>query len=280
MIASKSIAHTHNALLNDIEKSSKSLLMQDIFYKLLRLANLDNNVFIIGEIGSGKKRFAEIIHANSQRAHKPFHSFYCVDINEEEYKNAFWGHLTFDENRLVLKYEALEKAQGGVLYLDQFSELSPSMMLNIVESFQKGVKQLFRFDTLSIPRLIMSINLESYHDILSTPAWDELLDQLNPVVIMLPPLRERKEDIPVLIDHFLDELKERSSDYKNLNISAQALCECFNYSWPGNIRQLKNAILQGAILSLGETIETQHLPFTMNWNLPYKMTSDKFTKKS
>ncbi|MGM0545674.1 MAG: sigma-54-dependent transcriptional regulator [Bacteroidota bacterium] len=271
MIASHSIIDTHNALLSDIEKSSKSLLMQDIFYKVLRLANIDTNVFIVGEIGSGKKRFAEIIHANSRRAQKPFHTFYCVDINESEYKNAFWGHLTFDENRLILKYEALDKAHGGVLYLDQFSELSPSMMLNITESFQKGVKQVFRFETASIPRLILSVNLESYHNLLHTPVWKKLLNKLDPVVIMLPPLRERKEDIPLLIDHFLKELKEKSTDYKNVNISAQALCECFNYSWPGNIRQLKNAILQGAILSLGQTIETKHLPFTMNWNLPYKV---------
>lgn len=279
MITSKPTIKTPNILLSDLEKSSKSLLMQDIFYKVLRIANLDTNVFIVGEIGSGKKRFAEIIHTNSSRAHKPLHTFYCVDINELEYKDAFWGHLTFDENRLSLKYDALEKASGGVLYLDQFSELSLSMMLNIIESYQKGVKQLFRFDTSSKPRLILSLNLESYYDILNTTVWKKLLIHLDPVVIMLPPLRERKEDIPVLINHFLKELKEKSNDYKSLKISAQALYECFNYSWPGNIRQLKNAILQGAILSYGQTIESQHLPFTMNWNLPYKMDHDKPLQK-
>lgn len=267
--------NTQNTLLSDIEKSFESLLMHDIFHKILRLAKQDSNVIIVGEIGSGKKRFAQIIHENSTRSHQPFHTFYCVDVDDDKYKDAFWGHLTFEENQLTLKYDALEKASSGILYLDQFSELSPSYMTNIIESIQKGSKQLFRFDNTLNPRLILSFNQESYLDILHTPAWQILLDKLNPVVIMLPPLRERKEDIPVLIKYFLDEIKEQNSEYKNLTISAQALCECFNYSWPGNIRQLKNAILQGAILSLGKTIEIEHLPFSLNWNLPYKLGNNK-----
>src|SRR5690625_84073 len=115
--------------LNEIEKSSKSLLMKDIFYKILRLAKLDSNVILVGEIGSGKRRLAEVIHNNSTRAKGPFHTFYCLDIDEDEYKDAFWGHLQFEGKHLSIKYNLLEKTVDGTLYLDQFSELSPALKI-------------------------------------------------------------------------------------------------------------------------------------------------------
>ncbi|SMO41964.1 sigma 54-interacting transcriptional regulator [Fodinibius sediminis] len=253
-------------LLHDIEKSSKSILMQDIFYKILRLAKLDSNVILVGEIGSGKKRLAKIIHENSHRAEGPFHTFYCLNIDEEEYKNAFWGRLQFEDNHLSLKYDLLEKTIDGTLYLDQFSELSPAFMLDVIISYHKGCKQLFRHrdDDKGKPRLILSLNQEFYHEILHQDVWEKLLDELNPVVIMLPPLREHKEDIPLIIDYFLDEIRTNYIDYKNLSMSAHALLACFNYDWPGNLLQLKNAILQGAILSRGNTIELRHLPFSLS----------------
>lgn len=265
------------ALFSDLETSFVSFLMQDIFLKVIQMAKLDSNVIIVGEIGSGKKIIAETIHNNSNRLSKPFVSFYCVDIDENDYKDAFWGQLNFERNQITLKYDALEKAEGGMLFLDQFSELSPRYMHQIIDSIQKGFYQLYRNNNSKKlqPRVILSFNQESYRDIISTDAWQMLLDKLDPVVIMLPPLRERKEDIPVLIDHFLEEIKKENPDFKNLAISSQALNSCFNYSWPGNIRQLKNAIVQGAILSFGQTIQSEHLPFTLNWNLPYKIEDRK-----
>lgn len=275
MIASKPTIDLHDALLKDFEKDSKSALMQDIYYKILRLAKLDSNVIIVGEIGAGKKRLAHIIHENSSRANQPFYSFYCVDVDESAYKDAFWGHLSFGVNSVVLRYDALEKSSNGVLYLDQFSELTPHFMANILESYLKGCAQLFRYNQSAKPRLIISLNQESYHNILNTSIWEKLLDKLDPVVIMVPPLRERREDIPILIGHFLNEIRQNSSEYKDLNISSQALCDCFNYHWPGNVRQLKNAIMQGAILSYGQTIESEHLPFSMSWKLPYRVDEKK-----
>jgi DNA-binding NtrC family response regulator len=251
--------------------------MRDIFHKILSLAKLESNVILIGEIGSGKKRLAHIIHENSNRAEGPFYSFYCVDVSEDEYKDAFWGRLKFEDDHLTLRYEALEKASHGTLYLDQFSELSPSYMLKIIDAFNKGIRNLFRYNKTATPRLIISFNQESYQNILKTPIWDALLEQMNPMVMMLPPLRERPEDIPVLIEYFLDEIRQKNSEWKELSISTQALYDCLNYSWPGNIRQLKNALLQGAILSYGKTIESRHLPFSMTWRLPYEIDDDKLS---
>ncbi|MEL7834362.1 sigma 54-interacting transcriptional regulator [Fodinibius sp. Rm-B-1B1-1] len=280
MLTEQKNTETKTVLLSDLETSFVSFLMQDIFHKVLQIAKLESNVVIVGEIGSGKKIIAETIHKNSNRLSKPFVSFYCVDINETDYKDAFWGQLNFEENQLTLRYDALEKAESGVLYLDQFSELSPKYMDQIIDSIHKGFHQLYRNNQNNKlkPRIILSFNQESYRDIINTDVWKVLLDKLDPMVIMLPPLRERKEDIPVLIDHFLEEIKKANADFKDLGISSQALSNCFNYSWPGNIRQLKNAILQGAILSFGQTIKSEHLPFTINWNLPYKIDDPKGIK--
>lgn len=273
MIVSPSLSPSHlqKPETGNIGKTSQSLLMQDIFSKVLSLSRLDTHVIIIGEIGTGKKWLAQIIHENSKRADAPFHSFYCVDIDESEYKDAFWEQLQFDEEHFTLKYDAIEKASGGILYLDQFSELPLSYMVNIIDSYIKGCNQLYRYDSNIQPRLIISMNQDSYNTLLNTPVWDILLQQLDPLAIMLPPLRERKEDIPMFIELFLQEIRDKYTEWKNVSISPQAMYECFDYDWPGNMRQLKNALLQGAVLSYGKVIENHHLPFSMSWKLPYKI---------
>ncbi len=251
--------------------NTDSSLMKDIFKKVKSIARLEKHVILIGEIGVGKKRLAHAIHNYSNRSGGPFHSFYCIDINEAEFKEAFWEHIYFENEHLQIKYDVLEKSGGGILYLDQFSELSSSFMLNVIDSYIRGCKQLFKYNPALSPRLIISISQDAFQCLTKTEVWSKLLKSLNPVSIMLPPLRERKEDIPLLIKTFLEEARESEPDWSNLNMSQKAINECILYSWPGNVRQLKNAIIQGAVLSHGEVIESHHLPFSMNWKLPYKL---------
>jgi len=274
MIAPGLSTKNHTSLIN-FENTSKSILMQDIYHKILQLSKLESNVVIIGEIGSGKKRLANVIHDNSNRSDGPFHSFYCLDIDDSTYQEAFWGHLEFSDEHLILRYDAIEKASYGTLYLDQFSDIPHSYMSKIIDSFVKGSQNLFRYDERGIPRLILSFNQELYQELTHSPVWSYLLKEINPVVVMLPPLRERKEDIPVLIEQFLSEIKKQNTSWKELSISEKALHKCCNYSWPGNIRQLKNALIQGTILSYGQTIECRHLPFSMSCKLPYDIDHKK-----
>ena len=257
------------SLLTRAEKALPSPLMRDILGKALHIAELERPVILIGEIGSGKKRMAKIIHENSRRGAFPFHSFYCVDLNEEEYQHAFREQLQIQDEHFILKYEIVEKASPGLLYLDQFSELSADLMINIVRSYLHGCEQLFRYSEKAKPRLVLSVNMEAYPSLIHKPEWHEILQLLDPCALMIPPLRERPEDISILVDAYLEELKTHHEKFTDLSISVEARTACTAYSWPGNIRQLHNALLQGAILSHGQKIESQHLPFSMSWKLPY-----------
>lgn len=262
-------------LLSDVKETSQSVLMQDFYQKILNLAKIDKDIVIIGEIGSGKKRVAKTIHANSSRANKPFYSFYCMDVNENEYRDAFWEKLKFERNHIRLEYDVVEKAAGGILYLDKFSSLPHTIMVDIIESYMDSCDQLYRHISSERPRLIISLNQESLHQILDSSVWEKLLKEVDPIAIMVPPLRERKEDIPVFIELFLEQIKKVTTNSEDLTISKQALEECINYSWPGNIRQLKNAMYHAAILSHGNKIEREHLPFSMKWTLPYEIEDQK-----
>ncbi|MAO64138.1 MAG: hypothetical protein CL666_03995 [Balneola sp.] len=249
---------------------TKSPLMKDIYRKVKSIANLDMHLVLIGEIGVGKKSLAHAIHKISRRAKGPFHSFYCINANEEEFKAAFWEQVHVENEHLHLRYDVLEKASNGILYLNKFSDLSNEFMLNIIDSYIHGCNQLFRYNIATSPRLIISVNQDSFQQLIKTEAWTKLLALLNPVSIMIPPLRERREDIFALILAFIEDAKRSEPAWSHLSITDDAMRECLAYRWPGNVLQLKNAILQGALLSQGQLIKSHHLPFSMNWQLPYQ----------
>lgn len=257
---------------------TKSLLMQDIYRKVKSISQMDKHLVLIGEIGVGKKNLAHAIHRNSDRAKGPFHSFYCMNTNEDEFKEAFWEQVHIEDGHLFLKYDVLEKASNGILYLNKFSELSNDFKMNIINSYIHGCNQLFRYNLAASPRLIISINQDSYLRFMKTEMWGKMLILLNPVSIMIPPLRERREDISAFIETFISQARSSNPAWSHLDITSEAMRECLEYKWPGNVRQLKNAIFQGALLSQGNLIEFQHLPFSMNWQLPYQDKSSDLSK--
>ena len=262
---------TRPTIKNNVEScyQTSSPLMEDIYRKVESIAGIDNHLVLVGEIGVGKKSLAHIIHKKSRRAKGPFLSYYCINTNENDYKEAFWEQVHVENEHFLLKYDVLEKASNGILYLNKFSELSNDFKLKIIDSYIHGCTQLFKYNLAASPRLIISISQDSYQQFLKTESWNRLLFLLNPVSIILPPLRERHEDIRALISSFIDEARNTEPTWHRLGISDEAMRECIAYRWPGNVRQLKNAIFQGALLSSGGMIECQHLPFSMNWNLPY-----------
>jgi DNA-binding NtrC family response regulator len=249
---------------------SGNVLMRDIAEKATAIARLDKHLLLIGEMSVGKKRLARHIHDLSGRAGEPFETFYCVDIDEGRFKDAFGEQIYLSKGHINLRYELLEKAGKGTLFIDQFGELNSTFMGGILDSYHSGCNQLFRYNPNDAPRLILSVNQHSYSTLIRKETWINLLHQLDPVALMIPPLRERPEDISTIISQILLEIKDSNSGYEKLKISDEALSLCLSYRWPGNIRQMKNAIIQGAVLSSGQEILPCHLPFSMNWELPYQ----------
>ncbi|MFU8861725.1 MAG: sigma 54-interacting transcriptional regulator [Cyclonatronaceae bacterium] len=270
MLHENIISHKNREPEFESSFQTKSPLMRDIFQKVKSIAQLEKHLILIGEIGVGKKNMAHAIHRNSSRATGPFHSFYCINTNEDEFKEAFWEQVYVENDHLLLKYDVLEKASNGILYLNKFSEMSAAFMLNIIDSYIHGCNQLFRYNQTLSPRLIISISQDSFQEFMKTDVWKKILALLNPVSIMIPPLRERREDIPAFIQKFIEEARISESAWHRLDIADGAMQECLAYRWPGNMRQLKNAIYQGALLSQGNLIECNHLPFSINWQLPYQ----------
>ena len=248
---------------------TRSPLMKDIYQKVMRIAHLDKHVVLIGETGVGKLNLAHAIHRNSSRADGPFHSFYCMNTNEDEVREAFWEHVHVENEHLLLKFDILEKTSHGILYLNNYSDLTNDFKLSIIDSYMHGCRQLFRYNIAASPRLIISISQDSFQHVMYTEAWNKMLTLLDPISIMLPPLRERREDIDAFIMTFIEEARSSDPAWYRLGITDDARRECLAYRWPGNIRQLKNAIFQGALLSHGDQIQCRHLPFSMNWQLPY-----------
>lgn len=271
----KHTANLDSTGLNNLEKTSKSQLMQDIYSKALTLSKIDTNLIIIGESGTGKKRMAHLIHENSVRSKGPFHTYNCMNIDETIYRDAFRERLHVEDEQIVLKYDVIEKAERGILLLNHFSELPPQSMLEMIQLFLKSSRHLFRYEKSAMPRLMLSMKQDEYQKITGNEIWKEILQKIDSVAIILPPLRERQEDIPVYIDFFLEKFKKSNPDWNTLQISDQAVEHCLRYKWPGNIRQLKNALFQGAVFSNGKTIEPGDLPFSMNWSLPYKFDGNK-----
>ena len=265
----KGAPKTDTAAETDMSFQTSSPLMKDIYEKVKNVSRLDKHLILIGESGVGKKNLAQAIHRNSTRSDGPFISFYCMSTNEDEVKQAFWETISVENGHVQLKFEVLEAARNGTLYLNKFSELTPSFMMNIIESYLHGCHQLFRYTVSSSPRLIISISQDAFQELVKTDTWEKLIVLLNAVSIILPPLRERPEDIHSLVEIFLSEARKANPTWIHLKMTKEALHECIRFNWPGNVRQLKNAIIQGALLSRGNTIESRHLPFSMNWQFPY-----------
>ncbi len=260
---------TETAAETDSSFKTSSPLMRDIYEKVKSVSRLEKHLILIGEIGVGKKNLAQAIHRNSSRSDGPFLSFYCMSTNEDEVKEAFWETVSVENGHLQLKFEVLEDARNGTLYLNKFSELTSEFMMNIIDSYLHGCHQLFRYSISSSPRLIISISQDSFQQLVKTDTWEKMIVALNAVSIILPPLRERPEDIHSFVEIFLSEVREANPTWNHLKMTTEALQECISFNWPGNVRQLKNAIMQGALLSRGNTIECRHLPFSMNWQFPY-----------
>jgi len=235
--------------------------MKEIAHKIETIAKTDTCVIIIGEYNTGKGWTARAIHTLGKHSKGPFYEVYCIAMQPDKIKREFFGHIKYTNRGAIITHQAFERANDGTLFIDGFTALPNEIQMHIINIMEQLTvnpilnEKMERIDT----RLILSIDNESYNEVKDSEFWDNLLSRINPIMIQQPPLRERREDIPWLIDSFLKEFSARY-DWTEAEISPQALYRCIIFDWPGNIRQLKNAMEYALVLSSGGYILPDHLP--------------------
>jgi DNA-binding NtrC family response regulator len=244
-----------------------NIITQNIkMLKLLEIARqispTDCNVLITGESGTGKELFARYIHLNSLRKSGPFLAINCGAFTEELLSNELFGHEKGAfTGATTLKKGLIEMASSGTLFLDEITEMSPTMQAKFLRVIQeKEFLRLGGTQPISVDvRFIAATNRDIRDEVKKGKFREDLYYRLNVVNLEIPPLRERKDDIPLLVAYFL---KKYSSIMKKeiFKISEEALNLLINYDYPGNIRELENIIERAVVICNSSQVEVEHLP--------------------
>jgi DNA-binding NtrC family response regulator len=248
----KSELERRQQVKNIVGSSPAFTVVLDTCYKV---APTDSNVLIMGPSGSGKEVVANLIYKLSGRKDKPFVALDCASIPENLLESELFGHErgAFTD-AMVLKHGMVEVANNGTLFLDEIGEISLSIQPKLLRFLQSGeFRRIGGTQTMkSNVRVVAATNKNLKEAVKNGTFREDLLFRLNVITLTLPSLAERKEDIPALVEHFL-QVKSRGKDLKTL--SEAAMQKLVGYYWPGNVRELENVIERAIILTSGDAID-------------------------
>jgi len=241
---------------------SKSPRMLEIFEMIRNLADLDTTVLITGETGTGKELVAHAIHHNSRRREQRFVRINCGALSETLLESELFGHERGAFSGAVqARRGKFEYAAAGTLLLDEIGDISPLMQVKLLRVLQeKEIQRVGGNETVHVDvRILATTNKHLEQAIAAGTFRSDLFYRLNVVRIHLPPLRERMEDVPLLVEHLLESFAEKSGRRK-LQLAPQAMDQLLCYHWPGNVRELGNVIERAAALARSEVIEALEIP--------------------
>ncbi|MBU4268163.1 MAG: sigma-54 dependent transcriptional regulator [Acidobacteria bacterium] len=249
--------------------------MGKIFELISTVAQTDSTVLISGESGTGKELIARAIHAKSSRANQKFVSINCGALPENLLESELFGHKKGAFTDAYQDKEGLfEAASLGTLFLDEISEMSQKMQVKVLRGIQeKVIRRVGGNKEIAVDvRIITATNRDLAESIEKGEFRSDLYYRLNVISIKVPPLRERKEDIPILMQHFLQRYNQKFA--KNIQGFDKRVFECFaNYRWPGNVRELENFIERGVALEKDEVIRASSLPAEVIYNMDPSQSS-------
>ncbi|OGP84634.1 MAG: Fis family transcriptional regulator [Deltaproteobacteria bacterium RBG_13_65_10] len=240
----------------------KSKEMNRVFRTIEQIAGTKTTVLITGESGTGKELVAKAIHYNSPRGTKSFVAINCAAIPESLIESELFGHergaFTDARSRQIGKFEL---AEGGTLLLDEIGELATTTQAKILRVLQeKEIQRVGGTETIRIDvRLIAATNKDLENAIAKGTFRSDLFYRINVVPLFLPPLRERREDISLLVDHFLKKVAT-GTNRRPKRFSQKALDLLTNYDWPGNVREMENVVERVVALTDADIIEEKDLP--------------------
>jgi len=234
-------------------------MMKTLVAKAKRIAETNLPVLLCGENGTGKEVFADFIHANSPRRSRPLIKINCASFPESLLDNELFGHEKGAYTGADAAFRGVfERADGGTLFLDEVADMLPAIQAKILRALQNNeVRRIGGDQTIKVDvRFITATNRNIAKLVAEHGFREDLFYRMNAATLEIPPLRDRKEDIPTLVDYFLD----AHPGTHGLRLSADAMNVLLSHHWPGNVRELKNTISYAASLAAGDIIETTDLP--------------------
>jgi len=231
-----------------------------------QVAPTEATILITGESGTGKEMIANAVHYNSSRAEAPFIKINCAALTETLLESELFGHekgaFTGADRRREGKFR---QADGGSIFLDEVSEMSPSMQVKLLRVLQeREITRVGGAEVLKINvRVIAASNKDLKKEMEKGAFREDLFYRLSVVVLQVPPLRERKEDIPLLAQHFLGLFAAKNSKTIKGSFTPQAMEKLLRYAWPGNVRELMNAVERAVVLSRSEYLDADELSLLM-----------------
>jgi DNA-binding NtrC family response regulator len=257
----------------------KSPSMQQVFDLIAQVAPRRSTVLIQGESGTGKELVAKAIHASSGRADAPFVAINCGNIPSDLLESELFGHVRGAYTGATSTKKGLfETADGGTLFLDEVATISLEIQAKLLRVIQeREFRRLGGLENIKVDvRIIAATNTDLQVAVRNGTFRDDLYYRLNVIVIKIPPLHERAEDIPLLTEHFIGKYAEEGHRI-NMYLDPAAMKILMDYDWPGNVRELENVIERAVVLSTGDCISADLFPKNITVPLPeapIRFTSD------
>ncbi|MEJ2729924.1 MAG: sigma-54 dependent transcriptional regulator [Deltaproteobacteria bacterium] len=237
--------------------------MEKIFDLIPQVAKSDSSILLVGETGTGKELVAKAIHAKSKRSYLPFIPINCGAIPDSLLESELFGHQKGAFTGAIHSRKGfLEVVSGGTLFLDEIGEVSAKMQIDLLRVLEtKEITRIGNCHPIKVDfRLISATRRDLEQQIAAGNFREDFFYRINVINIPIPPLRERKEDIPLLIQHFLEKYSHETTKRVD-HITPDAVERLIAYEWPGNVRELENVIERAVVLSKSRTLDVQDFSF-------------------
>ena len=241
----------------------QSAAMEEIFSLIPEVAGSESSILLTGETGTGKELIAKAIHAKSSRCQHPFIAINCGAVPDTLLESELFGHQKGAFTGAVHSRKGfLEVVSGGTLFLDEIGEISPKMQVDLLRVLEeKKITRIGSTNQLDVDFRLISATRQNIADQITTGRFrEDFFYRINVIHIPVPPLRQRKEDIPLLIQHFLEKYSLETAKQVD-HVSGNTVEQLKQYQWPGNVRELENAIERAVVLSKSRTLRTKDFAF-------------------
>jgi len=256
----------------------KSKKISEVLARVKAIAGTDTTVLVTGESGTGKELVAEAIHHLSKRSKQPLIKVNCAALPESIIESELFGHVkgafTGAVSNRIGRFEA---AHGGTIFLDEIGDISPGVQVRLLRVLEeRKVERVGDYRPINVDVRIVAATNQNLRSLVEKGRFrEDLFYRLNVFNIHMPPLRERTEDIPLLVAHFIKECS-REMGKEIMSVSDEVMSSLLQHSWRGNVRELMNTIESACVLCAGETIQSEHLPPILEtWTTSIEATGDK-----